>query len=263
MNKLLAALLILIATVASAAPTVTLTASPTSGISPLNVTLSWSSTGAAVCSASGGWTGAKALSGSETVTGLKVDTTFSMLCSAADGSATLTWIPPTQNTDGSTIVATGRGALAGFKVYDGTSPGSLAFTADVVGGGMTTYTVNGLTAATWYFAVTAYNNVPVESDKTLPVSKVVSIPATTATANVTVNVKPNPPTNVTISVLAYEALPGGVRGRLVGNVPLGTQCSSTPYARTRQGTYYRIPSGSVTLTKRTRATKFVARCATA
>ena len=52
--------LALIALPALAAPTVTLTASPTQAISPASIVLTWSSTGASACAASGGWSGAKA-----------------------------------------------------------------------------------------------------------------------------------------------------------------------------------------------------------
>src|SRR3989344_6773960 len=55
-------------TVTSPAPTVSLSASPNPAISGENVTLTWGSTNASSCTASGGWIGAKATSGTENVT---------------------------------------------------------------------------------------------------------------------------------------------------------------------------------------------------
>src|SRR6185436_79987 len=58
-----------IAAVSAAAitPTVTLTASPASIAAGGTSLLSWTSTASVACGASGGWTGTKATSGSETV----------------------------------------------------------------------------------------------------------------------------------------------------------------------------------------------------
>jgi hypothetical protein len=76
----------------------------------------------------------------------------------ATGSATLTWNPPTQNTDGSTL-----NNLAGYKVYWGTSQGNYTNSVTVNSPGLATYVVDQLTPATWYFAVSAINTVGVES----------------------------------------------------------------------------------------------------
>jgi hypothetical protein len=79
------------------APTVTLGATPTSVASGQPVTLSWSSTEATSCSASGGWTGSRALSGSETVNPTATST-YTLTCSGLGGSAnqsvTVTVVPP-------------------------------------------------------------------------------------------------------------------------------------------------------------------------
>jgi hypothetical protein len=76
----------------------------------------------------------------------------------ATGSATLTWTPPTQNTDGTAL-----NNLAGYKVYWGTSAGSYTKSVTVNNPGLATYVVDQLTPATWYFAVTAVNSAGVES----------------------------------------------------------------------------------------------------
>jgi len=69
-------------------PTVTLGASATQVDSGATVTLTWSSDGATGCSASGGWSGARGLSGSETSAALGATTTFSLACTGAGGTTT-------------------------------------------------------------------------------------------------------------------------------------------------------------------------------
>jgi hypothetical protein len=65
------------------------------------------------------------------------------------GQATLSWNPPTQNTDGSPAM------LTGYKVYWGTAQGSYSNSAQIDNPGIATYVVDQLTPATWYFVVTA------------------------------------------------------------------------------------------------------------
>jgi hypothetical protein len=83
------------------------------------------------------------------------------------GAATLTWVVPTTNTDGTTL-----SDLAGYKVYYGTSPG--VYTSIVVGN-VTSYPLVGLTKGkTYYFTVTAYDTAGLESDYAPVVSKLIS-----------------------------------------------------------------------------------------
>ena len=72
------------------APTVTLTSSASSVVSGSSVTLTWSSTNATSCTASGAWAGAKATSGSELLGPLSADVSYSLNCSGAGGSANQT-----------------------------------------------------------------------------------------------------------------------------------------------------------------------------
>ena len=67
-------------------PTVTLGATPASVTRDGTVTLAWSSTNASTCAATGGWTGTRTLSGSESSVALTVDTTFTLTCTGAGGS---------------------------------------------------------------------------------------------------------------------------------------------------------------------------------
>lgn len=68
------------------APTVTLTADPTAVNSGATTTLTWTSTDAASCVASGSWSGAKPTSGTQSTAPLTVASTFTLTCSGAGGS---------------------------------------------------------------------------------------------------------------------------------------------------------------------------------
>jgi Fibronectin type III domain len=75
------------------------------------------------------------------------------------GSATLNWIPPTQNTDGSALTD-----LAGYRIYYSTSPGNYPNQITINNPGITTYVVDNLTPNTWYFVSTSFNSSGMESD---------------------------------------------------------------------------------------------------
>lgn len=74
------------------------------------------------------------------------------------GTATLSWMPPSQNTDGSTLAD-----LAGYSVYYGTSATNLTTKIVVANAGATSFTVSNLASGTYYFGVTAYNTSGIES----------------------------------------------------------------------------------------------------
>ena len=76
------------------------------------------------------------------------------------GTATLDWMPPTENADGSVLTN-----LAGYTVYYGTSPSSLTQSLKVTNPGLSAYTVSNLPSGTWYFAVTSYSSTGVESSR--------------------------------------------------------------------------------------------------
>jgi hypothetical protein len=85
------------------APNVVLSASATSVQAGGKLTLTWSSTDTTSCAASGGWTGSRATSGSETVGPLNANTTFTLACTGGggndDASVSVT-ITPEQRTGG-------------------------------------------------------------------------------------------------------------------------------------------------------------------
>jgi len=69
------------------------------------------------------------------------------------GTVTLSWTPPTENTDGTTLTN-----LAGYHIYYGTSPSNLSQRIELANPGLASYVISSLTPATWYFAVAAYNS---------------------------------------------------------------------------------------------------------
>jgi hypothetical protein len=85
---------------------------------------------------------------------------FSIVVSSTTttGSATLSWTPPTLNTDGTTLTN-----LAGYRILYGTSAGALTRTIQVANPGVSRYVVENLSAGTWYFSVRAYTSSGAES----------------------------------------------------------------------------------------------------
>jgi hypothetical protein len=74
------------------------------------------------------------------------------------GTANLSWVAPTKNTDGSALTN-----LAGYRVYHGTSASALNDVFLVPGATSLTYTVGQLPKGTHYFAVAAYTTAGAES----------------------------------------------------------------------------------------------------
>ncbi|HVS79270.1 MAG TPA: glycosyl hydrolase [Candidatus Saccharimonadales bacterium] len=68
------------------APTVSLSASPSSISSGSSATLTWSSSGATSCTASGSWSGTKATSGSASTGALTQTSTYTLTCTGTGGS---------------------------------------------------------------------------------------------------------------------------------------------------------------------------------
>jgi hypothetical protein len=84
---------------------------------------------------------------------------FSITVAAvASGSATLSWTPPTRNTDGSALTN-----LSGYRVRWGTSAENLASSVTLNNPGLTSYVVGNLVPGTYYFVVTAVTSAGGES----------------------------------------------------------------------------------------------------
>ena len=84
----------------------------------------------------------------------------------SSGNASLSWTPPTQNTDGSALTN-----LAGYRIYYGTSANSMTQVVQVANAGMTSYVLENLSPATYYFSLKAYNSGGAESAQSNVVSK--------------------------------------------------------------------------------------------
>jgi hypothetical protein len=76
----------------------------------------------------------------------------------ATGTATLTWTAPTTNSDGSPLTD-----LAGYRLYWGTTSGVYTDSVTLSNPGLTTYVVDQLTPAKWYFAAKTLNGANAES----------------------------------------------------------------------------------------------------
>jgi hypothetical protein len=84
-----------------------------------------------------------------------------------DGTALVSWNPPTENTDGSILMD-----LAGYRIYYGNSPGNYDNTI-TINIGLSSYLVESLGASDWYFAMTAFNSLGIESGYSEEVYKAV------------------------------------------------------------------------------------------
>ncbi len=84
-------------------------------------------------------------------------------------SADVSWTPPTTNTNGTALTD-----LAGYRIYYGTSSGTLTQTINVTNASATDYVVQGLTTGTWYFAVAAYTNTGLQSSLSSVASKTIT-----------------------------------------------------------------------------------------
>jgi putative Ig domain-containing protein len=95
---------------------------------------------------------------------------FSILVTAAPTggttSVTLSWMPPTERTDGSPLVT-----LAGYKIHYGQSSGDYPSVVTVDNAGLSSYVIDALSSGTYYFMVTAYDTTGYESAPSAEVSK--------------------------------------------------------------------------------------------
>jgi len=85
------------------------------------------------------------------------------------GSVTLSWLPPTTNTNGTPLTN-----LAGYRIYYGTSASSLTHSVQITNPGIASYVISNLSPATWYFSLVSYNSADVESPFSQVVSKAIT-----------------------------------------------------------------------------------------
>lgn len=77
---------------------------------------------------------------------------------SAHGTVTLSWQPPTENTDGTALTD-----LAGYTIHYGTQPQDYTRMIKVINPGLATYVIDNLPAGMYYFAVAAYDASGTES----------------------------------------------------------------------------------------------------
>jgi Putative Ig domain len=95
-------------------------------------------------------------------------TTTTTTTTTATGTATLVWLQPSQNTDGSALVD-----LAGYIIKYGTDPASLSQTVTLTDPAATRHTLQSLGRGTWYFTVASLTASGVESDLSPLVNKTI------------------------------------------------------------------------------------------
>lgn len=180
---------------AQTAPTITFTAQTTTGNGSVVPVLTWSTSPAATsCTASGDWSGTKAAAGTETLPATQFSRTYNLACTwPADTQATLTWVAPTQNTNG-----TAYSDPKGFNVYFGTSPTAMTQVKAVTSPTAVSTVVSPLAIGTWSFTVKAVNSRDVESDPSNVATKTIAAGAASASVGITVNPKPANPTGLAV-----------------------------------------------------------------
>lgn len=209
----------------------TFTIDPATAVAPASAKLTWAIANASTCTASGSWTGTKATSGTLTVTNVSSNANYTLTCSrpATLGQVTLTWKAPTQNTDGSALTD-----LAGYKIYRSTTLATLGDSFVQVAAGISTYIVEGLSNATYYFGVKAFNSKGIDSAMSNSASKVVSgaTAAASWTQSVALAVTPAPaaPELLTVGTVVYRQMIGNLNQTTlfeIGTVALGRKCTPT------------------------------------
>jgi hypothetical protein len=178
----------------------------------------------------------------------------------AYSSVTLTWTPPTTNTDGTELTD-----LAGYLVYYGTSSGSYGSPIDV--GNVNTYSITNLAAGSYYFAVKAYDTARINSDfsnEVLKVQQGTSVPTTPTpdittptpdtttptpdTTTPTVNTFTVPATakSLTVSITSFTATDNvGVTGYII--TESATTATASSWSMTAPTSYTAAAAGKHTL----------------
>lgn len=230
---------------AQVAPTATFTVTPVTGVSPVTPTATWSSVTATSCTASGGWSGVKATSGTEVLPPITAGATYTLVCSGGTGQAILTWVAPTTRTDGTALTN-----LAAYNIYYGTTATALILKLNKLAPA-TTHTFTGLAPGPHFYTLTAVDSAGRESAQTAPpVSKTVPVQITPA-LSVAVAVTPAPPVppaSITIAAVqgvstvpVYVVTTSGNRSSAVaGFVDLGIPCSGPRVFSYRSQNYKKI-----------------------
>lgn len=163
------------------------------------------------------------------------------------GEANLSWVIPTENTDGSPYTNYG-----GYKLYYGTMTGSVTDNVIVIPDStavITTYRITELADGDYQFAITAYNDLGLESEL-----------SDRAYKTVVTGTPPLPPelTFSTYETGIYNVVKkaNGFVFVYAGSVPLNTPCDVNQHVNG----YYAVPVSAVTWTGSVRPIVVVGRC---
>jgi hypothetical protein len=208
------------------------TASVSNGISPVSTKFTWTcpagtvSANAISTGNQTAWTGLKSPVGSQILTGIKLTDTYKLGCTgpAGTGSVTLSWQPPTLNSDGSPLTN-----LAGTRIVWGLTASTLGNQIQVANPGTTSYVVDKLPGGPLLFAAKFYTTDGIESVLSNIVSKTITVsdPVTTyASVTITVQTQPAPPVLSTVDTTAYSVnkATDALALNAVGTVALGVSC---------------------------------------
>jgi hypothetical protein len=245
---------------AQTAGTIAFTANKTSATGSLVPVLTWSTTPvASSCTASGGWSGTKFASGSETLASISSSKAYMLTCSWGNGSSTISWTKPTKNSDDTTLTN-----LAGYKVVFGNSASALNQSKAISDPNATSTTISALASGTWYFAVRSVNSSSVESDNSAVVNKTITSASAAKTVNITITGGTTPtPSLKVVNRDVYDVVTSstGSRslGRKVGTIALGKACQASYKV---YSSHYKVTLSDVTVTRTPRSSNVVARCAT-
>jgi len=166
-------------------PTLSLTADDLIVDANGSTTIRWTTNNADACAADGGWSARTSPNNQQFISTIPTTSTYSMTCIGPGGSVTesvtitvnqtssgsvdLSWQAPTTNEDGSPLTD-----LSGYIIYYGTNQNNLNQIINVNTAGVTTYVINNLPAATYYFSITALDNSNNESSRSNIASKVIN-----------------------------------------------------------------------------------------
>jgi hypothetical protein len=165
------------------------------------------------------------------------------------GTATVHWTNATQNTDGSSIPASGAGSLVSTRVEYGSCSGTAFGTkaGEVTANAPATSAVITLGPGTYCFRAFSRNTYGSESAASGVATKTIQAPT------------PSPPTLTTIDTAAYQVVPKTNQFAFVkvGTVPLGAPC----VAGQSVNTYTVVPRWKVKWSGWNRPSVVVAKCA--
>lgn len=179
---------------AQTAGVITFTAKVTTGAGSVTPDLTWSTEPVATsCIASNGWSGTKAPAGNEILAPITSNRTYVLTCVfPGSQTATVSWIPPTQRTDGTPY--TNPKAVRIF--YSTTNPPPANATMVEVAVPATSRVISPLAIGTWHFQVKAVDMDDIESAGSLVASKAITTSSSFQSVAIAVKPRPNVPTGV-------------------------------------------------------------------